>query len=412
MTVMLVGAGATARAAAPDPAPLGTGAKTISGSAAELLAACRADLERARGWRNRMLGFKAPKAAGVLDVFDRTRLLADDVAARGAAARQLLTDKAAREAGATCEQEAQRFSTALSLDREVYEVLARLDGKRLDAAGKHVLKTVLRDFRRAGVDRDEATRARIKALRDELVTIEQRFEKNIAGDVRSVELAPADLDGLPDDYKRAHRPGKNGKVRLTTDYTDYVPFMMYATSSRAREALYRVYTRRGHPKNLEVLARLLAKRHELATLLGSRHWADYVTGDKMTGSRDAVAAFIDRITTASAARARRDFDELLAAKRRLDPRAKALDPWDVAYLQNLVRREQYAFDAKAARPYFEVTKVKQGLLDITSRMYGIKHRPAADAAKWHPDVDAYDVLEGQKVLGRVYFDLYPRPDKY
>jgi thimet oligopeptidase len=412
MTLVLVGSGATAHAAAARPVPLGDGAKLVSGTAAELLASCRADIEKAKAARDQLVAAKKLTSAKALELFDRVGLLASDAGQRAQLAREVRPEKEARAAAEACEQEAQSFANALSLDRKVYDVLAALDGKGLDAAGKHVLKTALRDFRRAGVDRDEATRARIKALKDELVKLGQAFDKNISGDVRSVELAPADLDGLPDDFKRGHKPGKNGKVRVTTDYPDYFPFMAYATNAKAREALDRVYMKRGHPKNLEVLSRLLTKRHELATLLGFKSWADYVTGDKMTGSRDAVAAFVERITAASAARARRDFDELLAAKRRLDPKAKALDPWDIRFLANLVRREKYAFDAKAARPYFEVGKVKQGLLEITSKLYGIKYRPVPDAAKWHPDVEAYDVLDGKKVLGRIYFDLFPRENKY
>jgi thimet oligopeptidase len=412
MAFALMGAGATALAAPAPPMPLGTGAKLISGSADELLTACRADIEKARAARDRLLGAKTGTSATVLDAYDRVVLLANDAAARAGLARQVLASKAAREAAQTCEQEAASFLNVLSLDRRVYEVLAALDGKGLDAAGRHVLRTALRDFRRAGVDRDEATRAKIRALRDDLVKTGQEFERNIAEDVRTIELAPADLDGLPDDYRRQHRPAQGGKVRLTTNNTDYVPFMKYATSGRARETLYRHYMKRGHPKNLEVLARMLRQRHGLANLLGFNDWADYITGDKMAGSRDNVAGFIDKITAISDVRARRDFDELLAAKRRLDKRATALAPWDISYLQNQVRLERYSFDAKQARPYFEYSRVKQGLLDLTSRMYRITYRPVRDATTWHADVEAYDVLDGKQVLGRIYFDLFPRENKY
>ena len=53
-------------------------------------------------------------------------------------------------------------------------------------------------------------------------------------------------------------------MTITTDNTDYIPFVTYAKSGKAREALWRLYRLRGHPKNLEVLSRMLEKRHELA----------------------------------------------------------------------------------------------------------------------------------------------------
>jgi hypothetical protein len=40
--------------------------------------------------------------------------------------------------------------------------------------------------------------------------------------------------------------------------------MTYATSDSRRLELYKEFRRRGHPKNVEVLSTLLAKRHALA----------------------------------------------------------------------------------------------------------------------------------------------------
>ena len=60
----------------------------------------------------------------------------------------------------------------------------------------------MRDFRLAGVDKDEATRKRIKELRDELVVIGQEFARNIRDDKRTVIAnSVAELDGLPADSR-------------------------------------------------------------------------------------------------------------------------------------------------------------------------------------------------------------------
>ena len=94
--------------------------------------------------------------------------------------------------------------TDISLDKELYNVLASLDGSKLDPAGSYYLRTSLRDYHRAGVDRDDATRDKIRKLQDELVKIGQQFDENIAGDVRKLQVNASDLDGLPDDFKRSH----------------------------------------------------------------------------------------------------------------------------------------------------------------------------------------------------------------
>jgi thimet oligopeptidase len=85
----------------------------------------------------------------------------------------------------------------------------------------------------------------------------------------------ADLDGLPADYVASHAPDAQGRVTITTDYPDYVPFMSYSSSAPRREALYRAFRSRGYPANVGVLERMLGLRHEFATRLGYRNWAHY-----------------------------------------------------------------------------------------------------------------------------------------
>jgi len=108
------------------------------------------------------------------------------------------------------------------------------------------------------VDRDDATREKVRALNDEVVAIGQEFERNIRQGTRTVFFTPAELAGVPEDFRKAHPPGPDGKVALTTDYPDYHPFMAYARSSKAREKLSR---------GLYVLIREATNAHNLDALL-------------------------------------------------------------------------------------------------------------------------------------------------
>ena len=317
-----------------------------------------------------------------------------------------------RAAAAACESAFEKAYTELTLDRAVFDRMSSLQVEKADPATRHYVARTLRDFRRAGVDKDEPTRVRITAFREELVTLGQQFDDHIAGDVRSLEIDPKDLDGLPDDFRRGHPVGANGTVTLTTNNTDYQPFMTYSTSATAREALWKLYRQRGHPKNAPVLLRMIAARRELANLLGFPTWADYITGDKMIGTRRNVADFIDRITKASEKRMKSDYAALVARRRRDQPDAGSVAAWDGAFYQEKVKAEQFNFDSQAVRPYFEYARVKQGVLDITGRLFGITYRKVPEAAVWHPDVEVYDVLEGTTLLGRIYLDMFPREHKY
>jgi thimet oligopeptidase len=156
---------------------------------------------------------------------------------------------------------------------------------------------------------------------------------------------------------------------------------------------------------------MLSRRAELARVLGYASWASYVTEDKMIGSAEAAADFVERITRAAEGRMRRDHAQLLARKRRDAPGAERVEPWDSAFLQERVKAEGYGFDSQSVRPYFEYGRVKDGVLDVTGRLFGIGYRRVA-APVWHPEVEAYDVVDGDALLGRVYLDMHPREGKY
>ncbi len=398
--------------AMPD-APLRPDAsRELCGTPAAFTAGCRRDMERAREEAARARRLGAAGGLATLQAFDAAFAALSEAASRASLARNVHPDAALRDAAEAAEQEVDALSTELSLDRGLYDALAGLDVSGADPATRHLLEKSLRDFRRAGVDRDEATRARVRALREELVRIGQEFGRNIKDDVRRLEVEPAELDGLPEDWRRAHPAGAGGKVTLTTDNTDYVPFMTYARSAGAREALWRLYRLRGHPVNLDALSRMLSRRAELAGLLGYPTWAAYVTEDKMIGSEAAAAAFVERIARAAGPRMERDHAQLLERKRQEAPGAERVDPWDSAYLQERVKAEQYGFDSQSVRPYLEYRRVKQGVLDVTARVFGIAYRPVADAPVWHPEVEVFDVVEGDALLGRVYLDMHPRDGKY
>ena len=386
--------------------------KLLTATPQAFLETCRADIERARASAAQFRTADGGDWAAALDRYDTAVGLLADAASRASLARNVHPDEPMRNAASECESDVDKAATELSLDRPTYEALTRLNVSRADAATRHYVEKTSRDFRRAGVDKDEATRARVKALREELVKLGQQFQANISSDVRTIELDPAELDGLPEDFKRAHPVNGHGKVTLTTNNTDYQPFLSYAKSAKAREEFWKIYRMRGHPKNLQVLGRMLEARKELANLLGFPTWADYITGDKMIGTRQAASDFIQKIAGAADDRLTADYKALLARKQRLTPGATAVDAWDSGYLQEQVKAEQYKFDSQSVRPYFEYRRVKQGVMDLTSRMFGITYRAVPDAAVWHPDVETFDVLEGSRLLGRIYLDMYPRDNKY
>jgi thimet oligopeptidase len=317
-----------------------------------------------------------------------------------------------REAAEKATQELSAFATQLSLDQRLFRALAALDAASLPPGARRYLTHALRDFRRAGVDKDEATRLRLKSLAEEAVVLGQSFDRAVREDVRSVRLRPQQLDGLPEDYRAAHPPGEDGLVSVTTDYPDFLPFRQYAHDGEARRLLYVENGARAWPENEKTLRALLAVRAEQARLLGYASWADYVTEDKMARSSAEVATFLERVAVAAEARSRADLATLLLRKRKDDASAERVEDWEKAYYEERVKQESFAFDSQSVRPYFEFGRTRDGLLAICGRLFDVAFRKVEGADVWHPAVDVYDVTRGQEHLGRIYLDLHPRADKY
>ena len=305
-------------------------------------------------------------------------------------------------------QEGNQLSTDLGLDRDLFEIFAAADPTGLDQGAARVLRLTLRDFRRAGVDQDEPTRARLRELGDRELVVNQEFGKNARDDVRSISVTPDQLAGLPQDYIDTHPAGADGRVTITTDYPDTIPFMSFALDAEARRALVIEFGNRAWPANDAVLQELLALRAEHAKILGFDSWADFDAGVKMIGRGAAIGEFIDQIAAAADESGRRDLAVLLERLQADRPGVSVVDRADSAFYKEVVRRESFDVDAQQVRRYFEFAKVRQGLLDVTNRLFGLSYTRVHDAAPWHEDVAAYDVqLEGAS-LGRIYLDLHPR----
>jgi thimet oligopeptidase len=345
--------------------------------------------------------------------YDNALLELDAAGSQSSLIENAHPDSALRTAAEEMSQKVSAVYTELSLDRGVYDALAALDLAGADAETKHYVEKTLRDFKLAGVDRDEATREKVKKLREELVEIGQEFSRNIRSDVRTVTVKDAkELDGLPADFIERHKPGPDGTITLTIDYPDAIPVFSYATSDDLRKRMYMEFNNRAHPKNVETLDRMIAKRHELATLLGYPSWAEYITADKMVGSGKNASAFIDKIAGASGEKAKREYATLLARKQKDVPGATHIDAWEANYWNELVRKSEFDFDAQTVRPYFPYASVKRGVLDVTGKLFGVEFRPVKDAPVWDPSVECYEMFENGKLAGRFYLDMHPRKNKY
>jgi len=395
-------------AAQPLIPPVLTGAPT----AAQINQRCDYFVARSAALRKALEHETGPATVnGTLRKYDRLSELLGDASGESAMYREVAITPEARTAGQKCEVRISSESTKLSLSRPIYDRLKAVKAPASDKVTNYYLERTLGGFERSGVGLDPAGRAKAQALSDDIANLSTAFEANIPKGQQTITATPAELDGLPQDFIDAHKPGADGKITLRTDYTDYIPVMTYAKSSALRERFYHAYNMRAYPQNEAVLRDMLNKRDEFAKLLGRPNYATLNFEDRMLNTPEKVQTLMDEMSAAAKPAGDRDYAKKLAVLQQLEPGATKLNPWDNAYVSQIVQKQSYGYDQQEARKYFQYDKVRDGILKLTEDMFGVEIRPWKTPV-WDKLVESYEVYDHGKLIGRFYFDSHPRPGKY
>ncbi|MGA1981930.1 MAG: M3 family metallopeptidase [Acidobacteriaceae bacterium] len=325
--------------------------------------------------------------------------------------------KELRDVGDETLQKVSAAATALSLNPDVYHALQAVDASKADAATKYYLEHTLLEYRLSGIDKDAATRERVRKLSDELTAESLHFQRNIAESQGKVVVkSVAELDGLPADYIARHAPAADGQITLTTDEPDYRPVMTYAKSDDLRRRLYLAYYGRAYPANEELLQQVLKIRAELAHELGFANWAELATVDKLIKTPANVRALLAELDKAAKPVATKEYAEILAFAQKRQPGLTVIPAYSAGYWMEQYQREAYGFDSQAVRAYFPFPEVQRGVLDTAARLFHVKFVEVNGLELWDPSVTVFDVMDaadggGGKRLGRIYLDMHPREGK-
>ena len=130
----------------------------------------------------------------------------------------------------------------------------------------------------------------------------------------------------------------------------------------------------------------------------------------MAKTPEQVQGLFDRVWPAALKKAKREAAALQAIMEAEGIEGK-LQPWDWWYYTEKLRRQKYQLSEADLKPYFELTAVRDGAFDVIGRLYGVKFKPRSDLPKYHEEVQVYEVTQGDRHLGILYLDFYPRPGK-
>lgn len=370
-------------------------------------------LDRAQKSINQLLAVKGPRTIeNTLAPYDDAVEKLDTASSQSGLLQVVSPQADIRDRAQAMVQKVSAVTTALSLNPAIFHALADLDVSKADPATQYYVKRTLLELRLAGVDKDDATRARIQSLNDDIARLSTQFQRNTQDSQLKVIVANRpELDGLPEDYINLHKPAADGSITLTSDSPDVIPVLKFANSADLRRRMYLAYNNRAYPQNITILADLLKKREELANILGYKHWSDLNAADKMAVDSQTISHFIDMIDASSLPIADREYQMLLALARKQNPALSNISFSDCNYYFEQLRRMEFDFNSQEARPYFPYDSVQQGILNVAARLFHVTFRPPTEAVVWDSSVSAFDVFDGDLQLGRMYLDMHPRPGK-
>ncbi len=295
-----------------------------------------------------------------------------------------------------------------------------LHHRRLTDEEQRLLDDCYDGFVRSGALLDEQGKARLRQLTEEASVLSLQFSQNLLKENKAFTLHLTDeqqLDGLPDTAREAaaqtaKEMGKDGWV-FTLDQPSYSPFMTYSTQRDLRRQMYMerntVCTHDNSENNLDICKRLVNLRRETAQLLGFKTFADYVLKHRMASNVRNVYRLLDDLIDAYKPTAVKEHETLT---RMADKEVGKMMPWDSAYYSHQLQMKRYNIDAEMLRPYFELSKVIEGVFGLANRLYGITFRENKDIPVYHPDVKAYEVFDSDgSYLAVFYADFHPRKGK-
>lgn len=295
--------------------------------------------------------------------------------------------------------------------------------RRLTPEEKRLLDDCYEGFVRSGALLDEAGKERLRQLTEEAGMLSLQFSQNLLKENKAYTLHltdEADLDGLPETAREAaaqtaREQEKEGWV-FTLDQPSYGPFMTYSTRRELRRQMYMakntVCTHDNSENNADICRRLVNLRLEIARLLGHKTYADYVLKHRMATNTRNVYRLLDQLIEAYRPTALKEVDDIRRMARKAEGRSFELRPWDFSFYSHKLQMERYNIDSEMLRPYFELSRVIDGVFGLANRLYGITFRENRDIPVYHPDVRAYEVFDRDgSYLAVFYADFHPRKGK-
>ena len=272
-----------------------------------------------------------------------------------------------------------------------------IDNLGLNQEQKMVLKNLHNSFVKNGIALGEAEQARMREINLELSSLSNTFGNNLL----------AENNAFAEEFG--------------VSVSEYGEAMASTEDRATREKMFKAYSSRGNNgneyDNKELMVKMVALRIEKAKLLGYENPAQMILADKMAGNPETVDSFLASIMAPAVAKAKEEIADMQVfmdedIKAGLLPAGSKIEPWDWAYYTEKVRKAKYALDEEQTKPYFKMENVRQGVFDLTTKLWGLQYEKLENIPVYHADVEGFKVTDADgSLIGVILTDYFPRSTK-
>jgi thimet oligopeptidase len=336
--------------------------------------------------------------------------------------KETRTDKALREAAGQQLVALQEWSVGVVYREDVYKACRAFEDayrsqKRPPLAGEDLklFEDTMRDYRRAGLHLDRATRDRVEALQKQLARLSNDFEVNITNAKKVVTFTREELEGVPESFLEGVK-NKEGTFDLLANVTPHA--IMLGENARPEATRRRFDEARStlaQAENGPLLAQIVGLRDQIAALLGYKSWDDYQVEPRMAKTGTRAQAFLEDLNKGLQPKFRAELASFSAMKAAdTGGRDATIKSWDWRYYENQLKKREHNVDAEALRVFFPMERCLTGMFEVYQRIFGLKFEQIENPAPWFENVTLWVVTDAAsgEPLGTFYLDLFPRDGKF
>ncbi len=313
---------------------------------------------------------------------------------------------------------AEEFSVDAFNSIELYNAFKEyvdFQNENLDFEQKYFLSEGMKDFIRSGLSLPKEQYEQVQKLQKEISKLSIEFDSNINQDKSFIKVNRDELEGLVEDFI-AQLKKDGDQYILTCDYPVYFEVMSHCKIASTRQKLYLAFNNRAYPNNTLVLEKVIALRDRLAKKLGFKSFADYDIDSQMAKTFVRAESFILDLVNKSQDKAKQEFRELIfdLPTGVVLTKDEKIQPWDISYLKESYKKKYFDLDSRKIAEYFPMERTINELFNIYQKFFNLSFKISIPSWSWNNDVQLIEVYDNRnnKMIGYIFLDLYPRPDKY